>query len=460
MSARRVLLVLALLGASGFGATPVAARLALPPVTRATLKNGLTVLVMPTRRLPLVDFRLVVRAGAVNDPHGKEGVASLMTDLLTQGAGRRNAQQIAEDIAFVGGTLEAAAGSEQTIVACEVLKKDFDTGLEMFRDVIVSPTFPAAEFERKKQETLGAIASAKDDPGTVAGNELGPFLLADHPLAHPPIGWEKTVKTIGRDDIVAFHTQFVRPDHAILAVVGDIEPKTLIAALERAFAAWKPAGEPIADAYTAPAQVHGRQVRIVSMPEVTQTQIRFACIGVPRSTPDFYPIVVANSILGGGFTSRLVNELRVNQGLTYDISSRFGMYRNAGTFTVSTFTKNATIRKTIDATLAEMNKLKDKGPTEEELDKARKYVTGQYPLGLQAPDDLAAQLASVEFYGLPPDYLETFSDKINAVTMADVRRVLKTYVCTDDLRILVVSNPDLAKKVLTGLAPAEVREPQ
>jgi zinc protease len=458
MIARRVVVALTLLAM--LVAAPASARLQLPPVTRTTLKNGLSVVIMPTRRLPLVDFRLVVRAGAVNDPQGKDGVASLMTDLLTQGAGRRNAQQIAEDIAFIGGTLEAAAGTEQTIVACEVLKKDFDTGLSLFRDVIVSPTFPAEEFDRKKQEALGSIASSKDDPGTVANVELGPFLLGDSPLAHPPIGWEKTVQTIGRDDVVAFHRQFVRPDRAILAVVGDVEPKTLIASLERAFAAWQASGQPMADAYNAPPQVEGRKVRIVSKPEVTQTQIRLACIGVPRSDPDYYPIVVSNTILGGGFTSRLVNELRVNQGLTYDISSRFGMYRNAGTFSVSTFTKNETIRKTIDATLAEMKKLVDQGPTEEELDKARKYVTGQYPLGLQAPDDLAAQLASVEFYGLPRDYLETFTDKINAVTMADVRRVLKSRVCIDDLRILVVSNPDVAKKALTGLAPAEVREPQ
>src|SRR5262249_9375422 len=201
------------------------------------------------------------------------------------------------------------------------------------------------------------------------------------------------------------------------------------------------------------------KVLIVNKPEVTQTQIRLACIGVPRNHPDFYPIVVANTILGSGFTSRLVNEVRVNQGLTYGISSRFGMYRNAGTFQISTFTRNETIRKTIDASLATEKKLLDEGPTEEELSKARSYLTGLYPLGLQAPDALATQVLNVEFFELDPLYLQTYQDKIGSVTMTDVRRALKSYFCTDDLRILVVSNPAEARKQLDGLGPIEVRDP-
>ncbi|HYM80683.1 MAG TPA: pitrilysin family protein [Candidatus Limnocylindria bacterium] len=441
-------------------AGPVTAgTLQLPPTTRATLENGLTVIVMPTQRLPLVDFRLVARAGAVDDPKGKEGLANLTADLLTQGAGSRNARQIAEEIAFVGGALESFSSSEQMVVTCEVLKKDFATGLELFRDVIAAPTFPAEEFERKRAETLGAIASQKDDPGTVANTALGPFLLGDSPLAHPAIGWEKSVTMITRDDVVAFHSRHLRPDHSLLAVVGDVDPKRVIAELERAFAGWKASGEKRGDAYQPVPQTKGREILIVNKPEVTQTQIRLACIGVPRNHPDYYPITVANTILGAGFTSRLVNEIRVNQGLTYSISSRFGMFRNAGTFGVNTFTKNETIRKTIDAAIGEIRKLAEQGPSDEELDKSKRYLTGQFPLGLQAPDALAAQILSVEFYGLEPDYLATFADKINAVTMADARRALKSYFCVDNLRILVVSNPEVAKKALQGLGPTAVREP-
>lgn len=429
----------------------------LPAVTRATLDNGLTVIVMPTKRLPLVDFRLVVRAGSVDDPSGKEGLAALTADLMTQGAGNRGAKQIAEDIEFVGGDLAASADAERMVVTCEVLKKDLTTGLEIFRDVIVSPTFTAGDFQRKKDEALGEIASEKDDPATVANNQLLPFAWGRHPLGHPAIGWEPTVKSLTREDVAGFHARVVRPDRAILAVVGDVDPQAVIAQLKTAFAAWKKGAGTVAESYSAPSSPTGRRVLIVSKPEVTQTQIRFVCPGVPRNHPDYYPIRVANTILGGGFTSRLVNEIRVVQGLTYSISSRFTMNRRAGIYGINTFTRNATLRKTIDATLAEVRKLRDQGPTDAEFDKAKRYLTGQYPLGLQAPDDLAEALVDVEFYGLPPDYLQTFAARINAVTMDDVRRALKSYFCVEDLSILVVSNPESAKKDLDGLGPLEVK---
>jgi len=438
----------------------IAAPLRLPAYTRTTLDNGLIVYVMPTRRLPLVDFRLVVRAGSVSDPKGKEGLASLTADLLTQGAGPRGARQIAEDIAFVGGTLEASAATEQVIVTCEVLTKDFAAGLELLRDVALAPTFPAEEVARKKDEALGAIASQRDDPGTVANLELGPFLLGTSPLAHPTIGWEKSVATLTREDVAAFHGRHFRPDNAMLAVVGDVEPQAVKAALEKAFAGWKANGARPGGAYGPVPQSRSRQVLIVNKPEVTQTQIRLACMGVPRNHPDYFPITVANTILGSGFTSRLVNEIRVVQGLTYSISSRFGMFRDAGTFRIGTFTKNETIRKTIDETIKVVRDLLAAGPGEDELAKAKRYLTGQFPLGLQAPDALATQLLDVEFYGLDPRYVETFSDRINAVTMADCRRALKSYFCVDDLRILVVSNPDSARKSLEGLGPIEVKDPQ
>ena len=347
---RRILAATLLLAVTA--AAPVAAAaLQLPAYTRTTLDNGLIVYVMPTRRLPLVEFRLLVRAGSVSDPHGREGLASLTADLLTQGAGARSAQQIAEDIAFVGGSLNAFASTEQVVVTCEVLKKDFAVGLELLRDVTLSPTFPAEEVGRKKDEALGAIASQRDDPGTLANLELGPFLLGDSPLAHPVMGWEKSVATLTRDDVTAFHGQHFRPDQAMLAVVGDVEPAAVKAALDKAFGSWKANGARPGEAYSAVPQARGRRVLIVKKPEVTQTQIRLACMGVPRNHPDYYPITVANTILGAGFTSRLVNEIRVVQGLTYSISSRFGMFRNAGTFRVSTFTKNETLRKTIDETI-------------------------------------------------------------------------------------------------------------
>jgi zinc protease len=435
--------------------TAAAAPVQLPPYTRTHLKNGLTVYVMPSHRLPLVELRLMARTGAVDDPAGKEGLASLMADLLTQGAGRRDARAIAGDIAFVGGSLEAAAGDEETSVACEVLTKDLATGLELFHDVIVLPAFPAEEFARKQEEALGGIAAERDDPAAIADDAIRAFTLGGHPLAHPVIGREASVESLTRDDVAAFHRAHVTPDNAALAVVGDVDAPAVLAQLERVFADWKPAGGPHPASY-GPIAPRKRAVRIVDKHGVTQTQIRLLGLGVPRDHPDYFPIAVANTILGGGFTSRLVDHIRVDLGLTYGISSRFAMYRQAGTFGIRTFTKNESVRRAIDETLKVVDSLVTNGPGEEELAKAKRYLTGQFPLGLQAPDDLAEQLLDIDFFGLDPHFVETFSERVDGVTMADCRRALKSYFGTSDLRIVVVSDPGVMRPALEGLGPIDV----
>jgi zinc protease len=426
---------------------------------RTTLPNGLSVIVVPTSRLPLVDFRLVARAGSVNDPAGKDGVASLTADLLTQGAGKRTAKQLADDIEFVGGSLNAFPGTEQMVVSCEVLKKDLPLGIELFRDVIVSPTFSAEDFDRKKEEALGQIASNKSEPSVIADNAMASWFWGDSPLGHPPIGWESTVKAVTRDDVRDFHARFVTPERSVLVIVGDVQAASLVASLKTAFAGWKPGtGGPATDPYGPAAALKGRTVRVVNKPEATQTQIRMMCPSVPRNHPDWYAIQVANTICGAGFTSRLVNSIRVEQGLTYSIGSQFQQRRAAGAFRVSTFTRNDQLRKCVDAVLVEVKKLVDDGPTQAELDKARNYLKGQFPLGLQSPDELAGEIANVEFFGLPKDFIATYPEKIGAVTMADVKRVLKSYFCTEDLKVLVVTNGDLAQKALAGLGALETKE--
>lgn len=426
---------------------------------KATLPNGLKVVIVPTSRLPLVDLRLVARAGSVNDPAGREGLARLMADLLTQGAGKRTAQQLAEDIEFVGGSLTASAGSEQIVVACEVLKKDQALGLELFRDVIVTPVFATEEFDRKKDETLGGIASDKSEPSVIAENATTKWFWGDSPLGHPAVGYDKSVKAMTRDDVAGFHKRYLTPERSVLVIVGDVQPAAFLAQLKVAFAGWKSGGATsMADPYGPAAAWKGRFVRIVNKPEATQTQIRMVCPSVPRNHPDWYALQVANTICGAGFTSRLVNSIRVEQGLTYSIGSRFSAYRNAGQFRINTFTRNEQLRKCVDAVLAEVQKLVDEGPTAAEYDKSRNFLNGQFPLGLQSPDDLAGELANVEFFGLPQDFIAGYPARITAVSMADVKRVLKTYFCTQDLKILVVTNGELAKKALAGLGQIEVVE--
>jgi zinc protease len=329
----------------------------------------------------------------------------------------------------------------------------------VFRDVIVSPRFAAEEFDRKKEETLGGIASDKSEPSVIAENAMTRWFWGESALGHPAVGWEASVKAITREDVVAYHRRFLTPERSVLVVVGDVNASSIVESLKKSFAGWKKSGAaPGADPYAPAAAIQGRTLRIVNKPEATQTQIRMMCPSVPRNHPDWYAIQVANTICGSGFTSRLVNSIRVEQGLTYSISSRFQQNRSAGAFRISTFTRNEQLRKCVDAVLVEVKKLVDEGPTDAELDKARNYLKGQFPLGLQAPDDLAAEIANTQFFGLPQDFIASYPEKIGAITMEDTKRVLKSYFCTDDLRILVVSNGEMAKKALDGLGAIEVKE--
>lgn len=447
------------LAAAGPAQSAPAARKPAAAWVRATLPNGLQVIVVPTSRLPLVDFRLVARAGSVYDPAGKEGLARLTSELLTQGAGKRTARQLADDIEFVGGSLSASAGAEQLVVSGEVLKKDLALGLELFRDVIVSPTFAAEDFGRKQEETLGQIASDKSEPSVIAENAMTSWFWGDSPLAHPAVGVESSVKALQRDDVVRFHRELVAPERSVLVVVGDVEPAKLLASLKTAFAGWKKSGSaPGADPYRPAAALKGRLVRIINKPEATQAQIRMMCPSVPRNHPDWYAIQVANTICGAGFTSRLVNSIRVEQGLTYSIGSGFRQNRSAGAFRITTFTKNETLRKIVDAVLAEVQKLVDEGPTDAEYDKSRNFLKGQFPLGLQSPDELAGEIANAQFFDLPQDFIASYPERIAAVTKDDVKRVLKSYFCTQDLKILVVTNGELARKALDGVGTIEVKE--
>jgi zinc protease len=281
--------------------------------------------------------------------------------------------------------------------------------------------------------------------------------MGDSPLAHPPIGWAGSVGALTRDDVVAFHRDFVTPERAILAVVGDVDAKKTLAALEKAFADWKRSASPPEEANET-LRIGPREILVVDKPGVTQTQIRLAGPGLRRDHPDYYAVAVANTILGGGFTSRLVDEIRVSQGLTYSIGSRFTMYRDSGTFSIRTFTKNETIRKTIDEVLRVVDALREEGPKEEELAKAKSYLTGLFPQGLQALGALAGQITDIEFYGLDPKYVETYASRIDAVTLEDCRRALKTYFSTKDLRLLLVTEADVGRPAVDGLGAVTVKE--
>jgi zinc protease len=456
-----VALVLGSLSSAGAapGAPPAAAGAGgfrLPAPSRTVLKNGLVVLVQERRTIPLVQFRLLVKAGAVSDPEGKEGTAALTARLLKRGTRARAAQQFVEEVEFVGGSLEAMAGPETTVVVGEFASRDLEVGFNLLADMVLNPVFRQEEFDKGKRLLLADLVGLLDDPEEVAREAFASWLFGTHPYGRPTRGSRRSVQTITRADVAALYETRFAPNNALLAVVGDVDAAQAARRADRYFGAWKRRTVP-ETRLPDPVPVRGRKVLLVDKPDATQGQIRFGNVSIRRADPDYVPFEVANTVLGNGFTSWLVDEVRVKRGLTYQIRSRVDALRSSGSFCVATFSRNPTVLDTIKVSLEQMRRLRDGALPAEDLDKARNFLAGSFPRRIESPEDLAAQILEVEFYGLGADYINQYAKRIGAVGVEAVKRAAARHLPLDDLAIVVVGPASELKKDLETLGPVTVR---
>jgi zinc protease len=431
---RRALLLVVLLA----GLARAADDLDLPPVTRATLENGLRVVVAEYHELPLVEFYVMVGAGAAQDPPGKDGLAALTAATLTRGTDALSAEALARAIESLGGQLEAAAGTDATIVSGEFLAKDFAAGLDLLRQVILEPAFARDEVRRAREEQAAGLVAALEDATAVAEKCYAGFLYGPHPYGRPVEGRRTTVPRLGRGDVTDFYERWYRPNATIAVLVGDVTAADAVARLREAFGAWRPRPDAVARPASAPPPLAARRVLLVDKPDATQTQIRFGNVAIPRSDRDYLPATVANTILGGGFTSKLIEELRVKRSLTYGAWSAFAARKWSGDFRVGTFTKSPTTGETLGLALAVEGGFRTAPPEQAALDKAKSYLRGQFPLKLESPDALAARLAENEFFGLPADELASYRRRVEAVSAADVERVARAHMPPPEAVAVVV----------------------
>jgi len=426
----------------------------IPPYKEFTLDNGLRVVLMEYRRLPLIEMQMIIGGGRSIEPDSMTGLASMTAELLKLGTTTRTATQIAEQVDFIGAMLNVGAGLDQFSISSEFLKKDLDTGFALFADVLLNPTFPQEEIDRDRSQREAELTSYLEDPRSIAGVCYAKRLYGTHPYGRQAIGTRAGLTRITRDAVKAFYNSAFVPNNAILVAVGDFSADELLQRIKSALGSWKSGVVP-AIPTVSPATHAGRHVVMVNKPDVTQTQIRIGNIGVDIKNPDRPAIAIANSILGGGFTSRLMNEIRVKRSLTYGAGSNFASARLAGSYTISTFTKNTSVRVTIDVALEEVKKLRDAGISAWELGKAKNYLTGDFARDLQAPENLAAQIGMMKFYGLSENYLQDYVPNLRKVTLDDVRRAVKKHFHYDDLLILVVTNPAETKEQMAGLGTIE-----
>lgn len=426
--------------------------LQLPTYRKVALKNGLTVLLMEQHEVPVISFNFIVKAGAVADPAGKEGLAALVVELLRKGTKSRTADQISSELDFIGGTLQASAGPDASVGAAEFVKKDINRGLDLLSDAMLNATFPQTEVAKLLSQRMDEIKSAKDQAQAVIGNYFNAYLYGSHPYGRPNEGDERSLAAITRDDVVKFYQTYYTPSNMILAAVGDFNSPDMERMLTEKFGAWS--GKPAPSVEVAqPAPFQGKKLLLVDKPDSTQTFYQIGNVGITRTNPDRIYVQVINTLFGGRFTSMLNSALRIQSGLTYGARSSFVQSKAAGPFAISTFTPNATTGQAIDMTLDILKRLHEKGITEQELKSAKSYLKGQFPPTIETSDQLAALIAQLEFYGLNESDINNYYAKVDSMTMADAQRVIKQYFPLDNLVFVLVGKSAEIEAVAKKYAP-------
>src|SRR5262245_19605495 len=436
--------------------------LKLPPFKKMKLKNGMTLLLMEQREIPLVSFNFVVKTGSTADPAGREGLASLVAELLRKGTKTRSADQLSAELDFIGGQLSVSAALDYTSGRAEFLKKDLSKGLDLLADAILNPTFPQDEVTKLLKQRLDGVRAAKDRAQGVIGSYFNAYLFGSHPYSRPTGGDEKSLAAITREDVVRFYDAYYTPSNTILAVVGDFNAAEMERTLGEKFGGWAAKDAPAVN-LPEPASAQGKRLLLIDKPDSTQTFYQIGNLGVARNNPDRVYIRVVNTLFGGRFTSMLNDALRVSSGLTYGAGSSFSQNRARGQFVISTFTRNETTEKAIDMTLDVLKRLREQGISETDMKSAKAYIKGQFPPQIETTDQLAAQIAQLEFYGFDEREINDFYTKIDAMTIDDARRVIKQYFPLDDLVFVLIGKASeieiLAKKYAPKMDTKSINQP-
>ena len=425
--------------------------LKLPPHEKVVLKNGLAVLLLEKRGVPMINLYAIVKTGASADPAGEEGLASVTAGLLRKGTKTRTAQQFAADLDYIGGSFDADATADFSSVSAEFLTKDLSRGLELFSDALLHPTFPQAEVEKLLAQDLDGVKGAKDDPQQVLGLYYYGYLYGTHPYGRPAGGDEVSLKRIQRAAIVKFYEANYAPANALLAVAGDFNGAEMRKKLEDALGDW-PARSVSAAPLAAPAPAKGKRLLLVDKPDATQTYFAIGNVGMAHNDPDRVTIRVVNTIFGGRFTSELNEALRVESGYTYGASSFFDSRKMPGPFGIFSFTKNESTTPAIDLALQVLQELHKEGVSAEQLKSAKSYIKGQFPPNMETSRQLAQIIATHEFYGLGDDEINQLEARVDAVTPEMARQTIQKHFPAENLVFVLIGKASAIEKAVEKYA--------
>ncbi len=421
-------------------ALPPAPALRVPTPQTARLANGLELIVVEMREVPVVNVTLVVRAGSVADPREMPGLATFTAGMLDEGAGRRAALDIADEAAFLGASLGTGATWEYATVSLHTPRRQLAPALDLMADVALRPTFPDSEIVRQRDLRRTGILQLRDQPTAQAPLAFNAIVYgAEHPYGWPQGGTEASTAALDRGQVLRFYQSWYRPGNARLLIVGDITMAEARRMIGERFGAWQRGDVPPLPRPQAPASAV-RGFYLVDKPGAAQSVIRIGHVGVQRDTPDFYALEVMNTILGGSFTSRLNQNLRETRGYTYGAGSSFAMRRLAGPFTASASVVTAKTDSSLIEFLKELRGIRDSLAPAEEVAKARAYIALGLPENFETTRGAAGQFLELITNDLPLDYWSTYIARINRVTPADVQRVARRYIDPDRFAIIVVGD--------------------
>lgn len=432
---------------------PSAAPIELPRVDKMVLANGLKIQIIGRHEQPVVYFNLIVPGGEVSVPPGKAGLTSLLTEMLTQGTQTKTADQIAAEVDRMGGSLSAWRDDEYIRIQGRFLKRDLAKGLELFADVALNPTFPAEELEKVRPQVEGGIRMKRDQPHSLAVEHLRYMLFGYQDPRGRPASLE-TEQSVSTEDIGVVYRQTFQPQGALLTVVGDIGHDEIANLVNVGFSGWKKSAEvPVLP--PDPIAHKGRSIRLIDKPDLTQTTLVVGHIGIQRSDPDYLPVILGNYALGGGgFSSRLMKNLRSKGGKTYGVGSSFAAGRRRGLFIAQTFTRSSETAATLEMLLAEIESVLREGISNSELLAAKNNLAGSYALRLQPPEGIAQELLMADFYGLPEDWVRRYRERVVAPTLEEVNAALKRHLRPQDLTLIVVGKADEIEQQIQAFGEA------
>jgi len=423
---------------------PAPAGAAEPLGKRIVLENGMILLLSEKHDIPMVTVSMAIKAGNTAAPADKPGIASITASLLTQGTARRTAGEISKEIDFIGGSLSVSGGDDFASAGLRVLKKDLSAGFDLLTDVLMNPAFDQKEIDRKVKESLASIRQQKDEPGVVANEAFTKEVFGRNSYGQTNEDIAAYFPKLTRQEIVDFYHARYGPKGAVIAVVGDVTEAETVKLLNRYFKDWKQ-GVPTLPAYVDPPRIDKNVVQKINK-DITQANIAMGHLGISRSNPDYYAVMIMNYILGGGgFSSRLMDTIRDNKGLAYDVHSAVVALKEPGRFEITIQTKNESANEVIAESLKEIGRIRSELVGEKELADAKAYLTGSFPLKMDTSAKIAGMLVSIELFDLGLDYPQKYTAIINNVTREDILRVAKKYIHPDQMVIVVVANQEKAK---------------